>query len=93
VAQAASVEAAHAREDVADIINAAIEELVRQRFELPAFGTLVKLATAARTTVNRGYHRRIADALPAEVRQRLNALLVLPPGQARTAWDRVKTEP
>src|SRR4051794_5616082 len=54
VAQAASVEAAHAREDVADIINAAIEELVRQR---------------------------------------LNALLVLPPGQARTAWDRVKTEP
>src|SRR3954465_3112405 len=93
VAQAASVEAAHAREDVADIINAAIEELVRQRFELPAFGTLVKLATAARATVNRGYHRRIADALPVGVRQRLNALLVLPPGQARTAWDRVKTEP
>src|SRR3954463_11783011 len=27
------------------------------------------------------------------VRQRLNALLVLPPGQARAAWDRVKTEP
>ena len=93
VAQAASVEAAHACEDVADIINAAIEELVRQRFELPAFGTLVKLATAARATVNRGYHRRIADALPVGVRQRLNALLVLPPGQARTAWDRVKTEP
>src|SRR3954462_15010522 len=93
VAQAASVEAAHAREDVADIINAAIEELVRQRFELPAFGTLVKLATAARATVNRGYHRRIADALPVGVRQRLNALLVLPPGQARTAWDRMKTEP
>ena len=93
VAQVASVEAAHAREDIADIINATIEELVRQRFELPAFGTLVKLAISARGTVNRGYHRQVANALPTEVQQRLNTLLLLPPDQTRTAWDQVKTEP
>lgn len=89
----ASVEAARARDEIADIINAAIEELVRQRFELPAFGTLLKIAGTARAAVNRGYHRQVAGALAADVRQRLNDLLVLPPGQRRTAWDRVKTEP
>ena len=28
------------REDLADIVNTAIEELVRQRYELPGFSTL-----------------------------------------------------
>ena len=93
VAQAAAAEAARMRDDVADIVNAAIEELVRRRFELPAFGTLAKIATAARAAANRDCHRRIANALPAEARRRLNDLLTLTPGQARTAWDRVKTEP
>ncbi|MEI8397184.1 MAG: Tn3 family transposase, partial [Rhodospirillaceae bacterium] len=88
-----SIETARVRNEVADIINAAIEELVRQRLELPAFGTLVKIASTARAAVNRGYHRRVAGALAPGVRERLNDLLILPPGQMRTAWDRVKTEP
>ena len=33
-------EAAHAKDDLADIINVAIEELVRQAFELPGFTTI-----------------------------------------------------
>ncbi|CAO3363360.1 Tn3 family transposase, partial [Azospirillum palustre] len=89
----ASVVAARTRDEAADIINAAIEELVRQRLELPAFDTLLRIALAARAAVNRGYHRQVANALPADVLKRLNELLVLPPGQTRTAWDRVKTEP
>ncbi|ALG74229.1 hypothetical protein VY88_17950 [Azospirillum thiophilum] len=93
VAQAAAAEAARMRDDVADIINAVIEELVRRRFELPAFGTLAKIATAARAAANRDCHRHIANTLPTEARRRLNELLTLPPGQARTAWDRVKAEP
>jgi histone H3/H4 len=38
----ASVHASRVREDLADIINTAIEELVRQRFELPAFSALMR---------------------------------------------------
>ena len=34
----AGVEAARVRDEIADIINAVIEDLIRQRFELPAFG-------------------------------------------------------
>lgn len=89
----AAIEAARVRENVADIINAVIEELVRQRFELPAFGTLLKIANAARAKVNRGYHRLVAGTLAPEVRERLNGLLILPAGQSRTVWDQVKTEP
>ena len=89
----AGVEAARVRDEIADIINAVIEDLIRQRFELPAFGTLLKIANTARAAVNRGYHRQVSGALAPATRDRLNGLLVLPPGQVRTAWDRVKTEP
>ena len=50
------------REDLADIVNVAIEELVRQRYELPGFSTLFRAARAARVTVNRGYYRQIYQA-------------------------------
>ena len=38
------VEAARTKDDLADLINVALEELVRCRFELPAFGTLDRAA-------------------------------------------------
>lgn len=89
----ASVQASRVREDLADIINTAIEELVRQRFELPAFSALMRAARTARATVNRGYYRRIADALGDAARGRLAALLERQPGERRTGWDRIKAEP
>jgi TnpA family transposase len=89
----ASLAAARTRDDLPDIINVAIEELVRQRYELPAFGTLLKIARTARALVNRGYHRQIATVMSPQVRQRLAALLVVPEGATRSGWDRVKAEP
>src|SRR3954471_23544601 len=89
----ACIEAARTRDDLTDIVNAGIEELLRHRRELPAFGTLLKLARTARALVNRAYHRRIAAALPRDVRERLAALLVVPEGATRSAWDQVKLEP
>ena len=59
----ASVRASRVREDLADIINTAIEELVRQRFELPAFSALMRAARTARATVNRGFYKRVTDAI------------------------------
>jgi hypothetical protein len=47
----ASIGAARTRDDLADIVNVAIEELVRHRYELPAFGTLLKIARTARSLV------------------------------------------
>jgi len=43
MAAQACIEAARTRDDLADIVNAGIEELLRRRRELPAFGTLLIL--------------------------------------------------
>src|SRR5215210_4653959 len=93
IAARACIEAARTRDDLADVVNAGIEELLRHRRELPAFGTLLKLARTARALVNRSYHRRIAAALPPDARERLAALLVVPEGANRSGWDQVKADP
>jgi hypothetical protein len=36
-------EAAATKDELADLINVAIEELVRKKYELPAFDTLVRV--------------------------------------------------
>jgi len=44
--------AAQAKDNPADLINVALEELVRARLELPAYGTLDELAASIRAQVN-----------------------------------------
>jgi len=93
MAARACIEAARTRDDLADIVNAGIEELLRRRRELPAFGTLLMLARSARTLVNRGYHRQIAANLAFGAGERLAALLLVPSGATRSGWDRAKADP
>jgi hypothetical protein len=57
------LQAARTRDDLPDIINMAIEELIRQRFELPAFSTLLRIARPTRNTVNRRYQSRVCELL------------------------------
>jgi Domain of unknown function (DUF4158) len=59
--QSASRDAARTLEDLADIINFALEQLVRQRFELPAFSMLHREAQHARAMVNREYQSLVCD--------------------------------
>jgi hypothetical protein len=89
----ACVDISRVREDLADIVNFAIEELVRQRYELPAFDALFRGARTARATVNRGYYARIARALDSSAKERVNRLLDRPPEERYTGWDRIKQEP
>ena len=49
----ACVDISRVREDLADIVNFAMEELIRQKYELPAFSALLRAARTARATVNR----------------------------------------
>jgi hypothetical protein len=87
------VEASRVREDLADIINIAIEELLRKRFELPGFTTLFRAARTARATVNRSYYSRISQALEPQTRARIDALFDKAEGTRQTPWDAVKAEP
>ena len=69
-------DAAFVRDHPADLINVAIEELVRQRYELPAFSTLDRLACHIRSIVNTLLFKRVARKLSPTDRQNIDGLLV-----------------
>jgi hypothetical protein len=90
VAAGAIQRATQTMSDPADLINAAIEELVRQRFELPAFSRLDRLVGRIRAQVNREWYQTILDRLANEDRQRLAPLLTRRTGQTRTGYALLK---
>ena len=69
-------DAAFVRDHPADLINVAIEELVRQRYELPAFSTLDRLASHICSIVNTRLFKRVARKLSLTQRQNIDRLLV-----------------
>ena len=59
----------------ADLINVAIEELVKERYELPSFSTLDRLVGHLRNLVNQELFSQVTSQLSNEYQQRLNDLL------------------
>lgn len=83
--------AAYTMSDPADLINLAVEHLVQQRFELPAFSTLDRLVLNIRHRVHQDLYTRITALLgPAEM-ARLDDLLHVRDG--RTDFNRIKDTP
>lgn len=68
-------EVAKARTDPADLINAAVDALVRHRFELPALIALRRLAGTVHSAVNGAQWREVCDHLTAKQGSALEALL------------------
>jgi hypothetical protein len=84
-------EAALTKEDVIDIINIGIEVLVRYRYELPAFDTLVREARAQRVATNQTLLSQIQNALGDTDRAFLDALFVLGDDPRRVSpWNDLK---
>lgn len=86
-------QAARTRDDLPDIINIAIEELIRQRYELPAFSTLLRIARTARNSQNRAYQTAICALLDANAQQLLGTLFQRETDESRSLWDKIKREP
>jgi TnpA family transposase len=93
VTHSATKAAACTKDDLADIINVAIEDLVRQRYELPGFTTLLRAAQKARVIANNGYHLLLHQALGDHGRAKIDALLARGARNVKSAWDAVKQEP
>src|SRR6266516_3763391 len=89
----AMIEAARTKEDLADLINVALEELAKECFELPPFATLDKAAHHVRAMTTRGLYRRISQAIPQEARAALDALFVVEDGARLSGWEQLKQEP
>lgn len=93
IATRAVVEAAAAMDNPADLINVAIEQLVRDRIELPSFSTLDRLTRRIRALINGQYFRQISSRLTLEEKQRLDDMLMVEPGQSKSPLQRVKRLP
>jgi TnpA family transposase len=84
--------AASTKQDLADLINVAIEELVRQRFELPAFNTLNRTAQQIRAQVMTTFYQQVNDRLNLPSRQQLDELLTITPIATMTSWNDLKQD-
>jgi TnpA family transposase len=92
VAIAAVHQAAQAKDAPADLINVAIEELVRQRCELPAFSALDRLVQRVRALVHRRHYQEVLAQISEEDRVRLDALLETEPPR-RSVFNDLKQPP
>ncbi len=90
IAEAAIRPEAAVKDNPADLINVALEELIRARCELPGYTTLDELAARIRAEVNSGIFQGIGQRMTSTERAQLNALLEVEPRTRRSNVDRLK---
>jgi hypothetical protein len=81
------------KDDPVDIINAMIEILVKESFELLGFSTLRKLANRARANTLDTLFVGISQGLSLETKVLLNELLTTKNQDGLTRWHELKKEP
>ena len=82
--------AAEAKDNPADLINIALEELVRSNCELPGYTTLDRLAGQIRAEVNTRMHELVYGRMTGDERRRILALLRVDPLSRRSGHDQLK---
>ncbi|MBW4475173.1 MAG: DUF4158 domain-containing protein [Stenomitos rutilans HA7619-LM2] len=85
-------DAARTKHDLVDLINVAIEELVRQRFELPAFSTLLKASRQARNEVTQALYQQVVGSLTQEESRQVNQLFEAEAATHTTPWQQLKQD-
>ncbi len=86
-------ESAQVMDNPADLINVAIGELVKQRYELPGFNTLDRLVGRVRTLVNQKLFLKVLSRLEDDYIQRLNDLLSSHSVERRSPYNDLKQLP
>jgi TnpA family transposase len=85
-------QAAQVREDTADLINVAIEEMIRQRYELPGFTTLLAESQRIKAEVNHLFFSSVYLALGETNRSQIDELLVADQHNKRSLWQALKVD-
>jgi hypothetical protein len=86
-------DAAQTKDDLVDLINIGIEELIRQRCELPGFTTIRRTAQRVRAGVNREIFQHIAAVLEPEGTHVVEQLLLVDEPTRQAPWNRLKADP
>ncbi|MEO1610427.1 MAG: Tn3 family transposase [Pseudomonadota bacterium] len=85
--------AARTMSDPADLINVAIEQLIKTHIELPAFSTMDRLAGHLRQKVHEEIYAETTAGLHDDQGIILDNLLELPAGEQVTGFTRLKQSP
>ncbi len=91
--QATISQSAQVMDYPADLINVAIEELIKDRYELPGFNTLDREICRIREAINSQIFRDVVQQLSPELRERLNELLETHPVEKRSQFNQIKKLP
>ncbi|WHY75268.1 DUF4158 domain-containing protein [Neobacillus sp. WH10] len=83
---------AFSKDDPAELVNAAIEELIRQRYELPVFNTLKDAANDVRNKSYRAIYHQIDEALNVEQKKNIEQLFQIPEGDTYRPWNELKED-
>ncbi len=89
----AMTKATQSKNNIADIINACLEELIRQKFELPAFTTLLKTARKVRSDINSALYSHINNELGPQKRKFIKQLLKKSNDEEKSLWNKLKQDP
>lgn len=84
---------ARTKDEPPDLINVAIEELIRKHYELPAFSTLVRASNRIRVSVYLYFYRQIHNLISEESRNKIDKLLESEQESIYTSWNFLKQEP
>jgi TnpA family transposase len=90
VAAGAIRAAAEVKNNPADLINVALEMLVKASLELPGFSTLNEMTSRIRGEVNTALFERIVARMPPPDRARLEGLLDVAGPERTSAFNRLK---
>jgi len=85
--------AADTKEKLPDIINEVLEELIRQRFELPTFATLLRVASRARTAINNKCYDTLFNAMSTAAKAIIDGLITPGMDTQESGWNQLKREP
>lgn len=81
------------KDEKSDIINIAIDELIKNSYELPAFSTLTKAADHVHAEAYRTLYQNISDALTIEEKQKIDQLFQGIEESTYSDWNVVKQDP
>jgi hypothetical protein len=87
------LESAYRMDNPADLINVAIEELVKEHYELPGFNTLERLVNHLRNEVNQKIFSQVISQLSPEYIERLKDLLENYASVERSPYNDLKKLP
>ena len=85
--------AALTKDHPADLINVAVELLIKERYELPAFSTLDHLVSHVRATTNSRLFQQISEGLSAAEQTYLDQLLLSETPETQASLNLLKAPP